>query len=439
MAVCVVLVVLGIFKYYNFFVESFCELFSISSAGTLNIILPVGISFYTFQAISYIADVRLGRLQAEHSFVNVALYIAFFPQLVAGPIVKASEFLPQLSEDRNVSIRNLETGLQIFVFGLFKKIVLADNLSVYVDEVFRYPTLFSAGTIVLAVASYAMQIYFDFSGYSDMAIGSAKCLGYDFSRNFNMPYLSKNVSEFWKRWHISLSTWLKEYLYISLGGNRKGKIRTYINLMLTMVLGGLWHGANWTFVAWGALHGAALCVHKIFAGKDRKRSVVRNILCVVITDIFVCLCWIFFRADNISTAFIIIQRMFSFDRGVSHLYSWTFVSLVLMITCHIKAYRKSASKEFCNGYYEVMDLGKVSSLIIWFVFIGLTISTGIYGCKSVYLLSILIGEACCYLCVQMKRAKGGLCHEENNDTGVILARYQVAKGRRSRGAHTRNA
>ena len=152
MAVCVVLVVLGIFKYYNFFVESFCELFSISSAGTINFILPVGISFYTFQAISYIADVRLGRLQAERSFVNVALYIAFFPQLVAGPIVKASEFLPQLSEDRNVSIRNLETGLQIFMFGLFKKIVLADNLSVYVDEVFRYPTVFSAGTI--ATVSY---------------------------------------------------------------------------------------------------------------------------------------------------------------------------------------------------------------------------------------------------------------------------------------------
>ncbi len=379
MAVCVVLVVLGIFKYYNFFVESFCELFSISNAGTLNIILPVGISFYTFQAISYIADVRLGSLQTERSFVNVALYIAFFPQLVAGPIVKASEFLPQLSEDRNVSIRNLETGLQIFVFGLFKKIVLADNLSVYVDEVFRYPTVFSAGTIAMAVVSYAMQIYFDFSGYSDMAIGSAKCLGYDFSRNFNMPYISKNVSEFWKRWHISLSTWLKEYLYISLGGNRKGKIRTYINLMLTMVLGGLWHGANWTFIVWGALHGAALCVHKMFVRTDRKRSVARNILYAAATDIFVCLCWIFFRADNIGTALVIIQRMFSFGRGVRHLYSWTIVSLIFMIVCHIKAYRRSASKEFCSGYYAVMDLGKVSSLIIWFVFIGLTIGLAYTG------------------------------------------------------------
>lgn len=378
-AICIVLVVLGIFKYYNFFVESFCKMFSISHVGTLNIILPVGISFYTFQAISYIADVHLGKVKAEQSFVNVALYIAFFPQLVAGPIVKASEFLPQLLEDRNVSIKNLETGLQIFVFGLFKKIVLADNLSVYVDEVFRYPTVFSAGTIAWAVVSYAMQIYFDFSGYSDMAIGSAKCLGYDFTRNFNMPYISKNVSEFWKRWHISLSTWLKEYLYIPLGGNRKGKIRTYLNLMLTMTLGGLWHGANWTFIVWGSLHGIALCIHKIFASKDRKRSVVQNILYVVATDIFVCFCWIFFRADNISTAFVIIQRMFLFSRGVSHLYSWTFVSLVLMIVCHLKAYQKSESKKFCNGYYGIMDLNKISSLIIWFVFLGLTIGLAYTG------------------------------------------------------------
>ena len=205
--------------------ESFCELSSISSAGTINIILPVGISFYTFQAISYIADVRLGKTAGGTQLCQRGALHRFFPQLVVGSIVKASEFLPQLSEDRNVSIRNLETGLQIFMFGLFKKIVLADNLSVYVDEVFRYPTVFSAGTIAMAVVSYAMQIYFDFSGYSDMAIGSAKCLGYDFSRNFNMPYISKNVSEFWKRWHISLSTWLKEYLYISLGrkSERKNK------------------------------------------------------------------------------------------------------------------------------------------------------------------------------------------------------------------------
>jgi len=378
-AIGVVLVVLGIFKYYNFFVQSFCQVFSISNAGTLSIILPVGISFYTFQAISYIADVHLGKVTAEQNFVNVALYIAFFPQLVAGPIVKASEFLPQLSEDRNVSIKNLEIGLQIFVFGLFKKIVLADNLSVYVDEVFRYPTVFSAGTIALAVISYAMQIYFDFSGYSDMAIGSAKCLGYDFSRNFNMPYISRNVSEFWKRWHISLSTWLKEYLYIPLGGNRKGKIRTYLNLMLTMALGGLWHGANWTFIVWGSLHGIALCVHKIFASKDRKQSVIQNILYVVATDIFVCFCWIFFRADNISTAFVIIQRMFLFSRGVSHLYSWTFVSLILMIICHLSAYQKNTSKKFCNGYYGIMNLNKISSLIVWFVFLGLTIGLAYTG------------------------------------------------------------
>lgn len=378
-AISIVLFVLGIFKYYNFFVESFCGMFSIPASGTINIILPVGISFYTFQAISYIADVRMGKLNAERNFVNVALYIAFFPQLVAGPIVKASEYLPQLEEDRNVSIKNLETGLQIFVFGLFKKIVLADNLSVYVDEVFRHPAAFSAGTTALAVVSYAMQIYFDFSGYSDMAIGSAKCLGYDFSRNFNMPYISKNVSEFWKRWHISLSSWLKEYLYISLGGNRKGNKRTYINLMLTMVLGGLWHGANWTFVAWGTLHGAALCVRKIFAKKGTQESPVINVINIIITDIFVCLCWVFFRADNIDTALVIIRRMFTLSGGITHIYSWTFISLALMVICHVMAYHKNKTKEFCNGYYEIMDLNKLSSLIIWFVVIGLTIGLAYTG------------------------------------------------------------
>jgi alginate O-acetyltransferase complex protein AlgI len=184
--------------------------------------------------------------------------------LVAGPIVRASDFLPQLDEKRNINLSNFKIGIQIFSFGLFKKIVIADWLSVFVDDVFRTPNAFHAISLMLAVIAYSIQIYFDFSGYSDMTIGCAKCLGYDFARNFNLPYISRNITEFWRRWHISLSSWLKEYLYIPLGGNRKGNIRTYINNMITMLLGGLWHGANWTFLAWGGAHGIVLRIHKIY-------------------------------------------------------------------------------------------------------------------------------------------------------------------------------
>jgi alginate O-acetyltransferase complex protein AlgI len=258
------LTILGIFKYFNFFISSFVEIFGIRYVNSLNIILPVGISFYTFQSLSYTIDVYRKKINAEKDFIKLALYIAFFPQLVAGPIVRASDFLPQLEEERNINLDNFKIGIQIFVSGLFKKVVIADWLSVFVDDVFRTPSAFHAISLILAVIAYSIQIYFDFSGYSDMAIGCAKCLGYDFVRNFNLPYISRNITEFWKRWHISLSSWLKEYLYIPLGGNRKGGIRTYMNNMITMLLGGLWHGANWTFLAWGGAHGIALCIHKFY-------------------------------------------------------------------------------------------------------------------------------------------------------------------------------
>ena len=247
------LVVLGVFKYFNFFLSSFAVLFGKNNIGTFNIILPVDISFYTFQALSYLIDVKRGKIAAERDFIKLALYISFFPQLVAGPIVKAKDFLPQLYEDRKITLKGIEYGLQLIVFGLFKKLVLADHMAVFVDDVFHAPSAFNWSTLILAMISYSLQIYFDFSGYSDIAIGCARCLGYDFLPNFNLPYLSQNVTEFWRRWHISLSTWLKEYLYIPLGGNRRGKARQSVNLFITMLLGGLWHGANWTFVFWGGL------------------------------------------------------------------------------------------------------------------------------------------------------------------------------------------
>lgn len=385
------LAVLGIFKYFDFFVESFCEVFHMEYAVSLGLILPVGISFYTFQALSYTIDVYTGRIEKEESFVRFALYISFFPQLVAGPIVKASEFLPQLKEERRVTLAGLESGVQIFAFGLFKKIVLADNLSVFVDEVYRMPQIFHSGTVLLAVISYAIQIYLDFSGYSDMAIGCAKCFGYDLNKNFNLPYISQNISEFWKRWHISLSSWLQQYLYIPLGGNRRGWMRTYFNLFLTMLLGGLWHGADWTFVLWGGLHGIALCIHKLYSkitgsGKEGAKNPAVRIVNILLTNIFVCFLWIFFRASDMNQAMQVIHQLFGWHDGVVHIYSWSIAAILILAAATGMAYVHSGRitgetgrKENGNGkkaktvdgYYPILNLTHYGSLVLFFIEIGL--------------------------------------------------------------------
>lgn len=376
------LVVLGIFKYYNFFVDSFCDVFRISNAANINIILPVGISFYTFQAISYVVDVFRSREDCSFNYKNctlsdVLLYISFFPQLVAGPIVKAKDFLPQLKEDRKISVKGLEEGIQIFLLGLFKKIVVADHIAVFVDEVYRMPDIFDSKTVLLAVLAYSVQIYCDFSGYSDMAIGCAKCIGYDLRKNFEVPYLSKNVSEFWHRWHISLSTWLKEYLYIPLGGNRKGCVRTYLNLFITMTLGGIWHGANWTFVIWGMLHGIALCIHKFFFPVKITAHVegnfVSQVIRIVVNYLFVSVVWIFFRADSITQAMSILKGLIRQD-GVSHIFSWAVFGLLFMIVeSVIETYRRK--KKACI----YLDLSKVSGLTFFIIALGLTISLAYVG------------------------------------------------------------
>lgn len=244
----VAVLALAFFKYTNFFIESFDKIFGIDYTA-LNIILPLGISFYTFSAISYIVDVSRNKIEPKN-LSQVALYLAFFPKITSGPIQRSGDFFDQIEKKRNVGWNTFAPGIQIFVFGLFKKIVLADRLSVFVNQVYDTPLAFGSLTVLLATVAYSLQIYFDFSGYSDMAIGVSKILGIDLPRNFNLPYLAHNVTELWKRWHITLSSWLQDYIYISLGGNRKGKIRTYINLILTMVIGGIWHGANWTYIVW---------------------------------------------------------------------------------------------------------------------------------------------------------------------------------------------
>ena len=380
--IAVPLIILGIFKYFNFFIESFADAFGITSMHTLSIILPVGISFYTFQSLSYTIDVSRGKLEPQKNFLKLALYISFFPQLVAGPIVKAGDFIPQLEEDRSITLKNLEKGLQIFLVGMFKKVVIADNISVFADEVFRTPKAFSGMTVLLGVIAYSVQIYFDFAGYSDMAIGSAKCIGFDINRNFNIPYISRNVSEFWKRWHISLSTWLMEYLYIPLGGNRKGRVRTYINLMITMLLGGLWHGASWTFVAWGLFHGIGLCVHKLYLSarhfdKNRKGNPVSNVISTFLTYIFVCIGWVFFRADTFETAWNVFKAIFTMQDGISHPFSWAFVGIAAvaaeMLIAAVSSRKSSLARVEVS--YPALPLDRVWGLTLFalltFVTLGL--------------------------------------------------------------------
>ena len=230
-----------------------------------NILLPAGISFYTFKSMSYTIDVFRGSLKPCRSWLDYATFITFFPELIAGPIVRGSVFLPQMDRVIGPTMDRVASGASMFLQGLVKKLFVADRMAVVADAVFATPGIFDTATTWCGVAAYTIQIYCDFSGYSDMAIGTARMIGYDLPENFNMPYLSTNITEFWRRWHMTLSTWLRDYLYIPLGGNRHGVLMTYRNLFLTMLLGGLWHGANWTFVIWGGLHGCALAVHKVWA------------------------------------------------------------------------------------------------------------------------------------------------------------------------------
>ncbi len=368
------LAVLFAFKYLNFFLDSFRAAFGLTG-GALPIILPVGISFYTFQSLSYTIDVYRGKLPACHDPLKFALYIAFFPQLVAGPIVKASEFLPQLNEERRPTPDRVFRGMTEFFFGMFKKAVLADNIAVFVDAVFASVGGYSSATVALCVVGYALQIYFDFSGYSDMATGAARCLGYDLPVNFNLPYLSRNVAELWKRWHISLSTWLQQYLYIPLGGNRKGRVRTYLNLFLTMVLGGLWHGADWSFVAWGAMHGLALCVHRAWSARFPARAgCLRRAGATLLTALFTALMWVPFRAESLDHAMKIYQRLFAFDAGLSAIPVWVLAGLGCMaafMLVKLSARRDTGAP--LDGSAPVLARGTFAGTLCLTLLIGFTL------------------------------------------------------------------
>lgn len=329
------LTILGFFKYFNFFIDNANLILKNfhTQLPFLKIILPIAISFITFEIMSYIIDIYRNENKSAKSFWDLALLVAFFPHLVAGPILKPKHFLPQLNNEIKIKWENVEYGLQIFLMGMIKKIIVADNLALFVDPVFNNPYSYSALTIWLAVLAYSIQIFCDFSGYTDMAIGSAKCLGFEIPPNFNMPYISKNITEFWRRWHISLSTWLKEYLYFSLGGNRKGKIRQYINLFIVMFLGGLWHGASWNFAVWGCMHGMALAIHKFYSehfhNKNFENLVIYKFICWLVTLLFVCTTWVFFRAQNFVISSFIIKKMYYLadPSGIK----WYATSIILLL------------------------------------------------------------------------------------------------------------
>ena len=312
-AIIINLGILVFFKYYGFLLDTFGGITGIHISHP-ELSLPIGLSFYTFRNLSYLFDIYISKITAQQNFLTFATYSTMFPYTAAGPIIRYADIQEQL-ERRSVNISRFGAGTELFIKGLAKKVLLADNLSALYAGICSN-TQMSVLTAWIGILTFTMQIYFDFSGYSDMAIGLGKMLGFDFNKNFDYPYISTSVSEFWRRWHISLSSWLRDYLYISLGGNRHGKFRQYLNLIITMFLGGLWHGASWNFVLWGTFHGVALALHKAWMSiigrkKGETSHGIRRVLGVIITFHFVCFCWIFFRNADFHNSMDMLNQIFT--------------------------------------------------------------------------------------------------------------------------------
>jgi alginate O-acetyltransferase complex protein AlgI len=306
---------LGFYKYWGFLAENLAGLGV--ALPVADVLLPVGISFFTFQSMSYTIDVYRGEIPVERSLVRFAAFVSLFPQLVAGPIERASNLLPQLQKAPTITREDLADGLSHFLVGLFKKIALADYLAPYVDAIYNDPGKASGSALAAATVAFAWQIYFDFSGYTDMARGVGRMMGFRFMLNFNNPYVATGLGDFWNRWHISLSTWFKDYVYYPLGGNRGGKLLTYRNMVVTMLLSGIWHGAAWTFVIWGALHAIGRVITRELELTPFYRDRVPRALKQIGVFVFVCVCWIFFRAKSVPEAWLVLSGLFTRPWGVS--------------------------------------------------------------------------------------------------------------------------
>jgi len=319
--------ILFFFKYFNFFIGTFNALcVSIGmhpNINTLNIVLPIGISFYTFHSLSYTIDIYHNKLRPTKNYVAYASFVCFFPQLVAGPISRARDMLPKLLHKRTINSEKMTSGISQMTLGFFKKIAVADSIGVMVDSTYKNLHFVSDFQIFISAILYSFQIYCDFSGYSDIALGLGKIFGIEFRVNFNRPYFSRNFSEFWERWHISLSSWLRDYLYIPLGGNRKGKLFTYRNLMITMLLGGLWHGASYNFIVWGGLHGLYLVIQRQIKFK------LPSFIGILITFFLTTLTWVFFRSQSFNDSLFIIERIFTMG-SFQILSIFTFIKLIYL-------------------------------------------------------------------------------------------------------------
>lgn len=379
--------VLAIFKYYNFFNENLTTI--LYGAGYdnpipfLNILLPIGLSFHTFQAMSYTIEVYRGNQKAEKHFGIYSLYVMFYPQLVAGPIERPQNLLHQFYKEHDFNYERVIKGLKQMLWGLFIKVVIADRLALYVDAVYNNSELHTGKTLVLATVFFAIQIYCDFSGYSNIAIGAARVMGFDLMTNFNRPYFAKSISEFWKRWHISLSTWFKDYFYISLGGNKISIPRWYLNLFLVFLVSGFWHGANWTFIMWGALNGFYLVfalvtrnVREKMALKIglKKNTTLNKFFQITITFVLVCVSWVFFRVNNVTEGFAIIKKMFLFkgsffiDSPAMMVYCFFGIAILFLVE-YINEYKLEKFNFFQNNTWRIQEFS-YASLIILILLIG---------------------------------------------------------------------
>ncbi|NND62750.1 MAG: MBOAT family protein [Flavobacteriaceae bacterium] len=386
------------FKYANFFIESFVDSFRLFGseieASTLHIILPVGISFYTFQTLSYTIDIFRRKIKPTHDALSFFAFVAFFPQLVAGPIERASHLLPQFHKTYKFNYTQVKSGLLLMAFGLFKKMVIADRAAIYVNEVYGNAGDYDGVAYSIATVLFAFQIYCDFSGYSDIAIGAARTMGFSLMKNFNSPYFAISLTEFWHRWHISLSTWFRDYVYIPLGGSKQGNLRTYSNLFIVFVISGLWHGAAWTFVIWGALHGAGLIIEKLL--KDprldfmsklgiRTPTFSNNLFFGSITFIFVCLAWIFFRASSFENALAMLAGIFN-NFKFSSLFSEAtynigftpavFRALVIMIVLLLLAEIYHSKRSL---FRRLNEQGLIMRWSFYFIIVFVLIIFGVYS------------------------------------------------------------
>jgi D-alanyl-lipoteichoic acid acyltransferase DltB (MBOAT superfamily) len=381
--------VLFIFKYFNFFNESAAVIFQGFNLdygiSSLEFLLPVGISFYTFQAMAYTIDVYRGDMQPERNPGIYALYIAFFPQLVAGPIERARNMLPQFRQSFNFDEARVVAGLRLILWGVFKKVVIADRLAIYVNEVYSDVDEYSGVVLLIATLFFAIQIYCDFSGYSDIAIGAAQVMGFRLMQNFRQPYLSRSVREFWRRWHISLSTWFRDYVYISLGGNRVSFGRMLVNLLIVFLVSGLWHGAAWTFVIWGALHGGYVVAEVLFSRLKNPPN-IPGFIRLIVTFALVCFAWIFFRASSFDDALYVVANLFNFADGLEDFArpfnaglfpaQWEFTISVALIAILLLTDWLDAKWNF------IESLGQIPAVARWTIYyvlaFGISVSLWIY-------------------------------------------------------------